>query len=278
MEFAPQDYDIRVYEDSLAEKAITMTDGELNMYAEMAHNGDPVAIEMVNRVFYKFMIFQANTFYSDSITASELISYGVLGLARAIEKHKVDDGAEGGFRRYAMTYIMSYMSKGFYSNHNTIKVPSNVRTAAKREIEENGKKFTVGNMYALFQNLGKIPLDECGRYDKKHSKNSDDDDYYKELEDTSLDVDKSAEELVKRALKKLPDDEYRYLAKASFGLLGEPHKTRDELVAEGHRMSHVIKARMMLATKIADDPKYRHLKTANPMKVSGAVREFKNAC
>ena len=260
--------DLEDYENSLAAKSIELSDKEMDMYAEMAHNGDPVAKEILNRAFYKFMMFQANTFVSNTVNAADLISYGVLGLNRAIERHNSNEHGSG-FRKYAFSFIMSYISRGFYTGNNTIKVSSIGRTNAKRSIDEGGiENNYLNNRYALFQNQAKTSVDGLGRYDVKGDPNENGDYCCKELVDPESEKDTGAEEAIKRALKKLPDDEYRYIVKASFGILGEEYKTRKELIAEGKRLSHIQKARMLFVRKMREDPKYKHLK------ISGSLRAF----
>ncbi len=266
--------DLENYENSLASKSIELSDKEMDMYAEMAHNGDPVAKEILNRAFYKFMMYQANTFVSSTVNAADLISCGVLGLNRAIERHNSKENGSG-FRKYACSFIMSYISRGFYNGNNTIKVSSGGRLKAKRSIDEGGVDSDfLTSRYALFQNQAKTSVDGLGRYDVKGDPNEHGDYYCKELVDPSSETDTGAEEAIKRALAKLPDDEYRYIVKASFGILGEEYKTRKELIAEGKRFSRIQKARMLFVSKIREDPKYKHLKTTGSLRAFSGVRGY----
>ena len=248
------------YENTLKSQSIELTDSQMNMYAEMAHNGDPVAKEVLYRAFYRYIIYQAGTFKSDAVSVTDMITHGILGLDKAIQM--MDPKDTHAFRQYAINYIAGFMYRGFNREHNMIYVSGYTKSAAKRAIDEEGKDGHDLNIrYALFQNNMRVSVDENGRYDKREGRSGDDDGIYKELEDESYNVDTSAEELINRTLAKLPDDEYRYLVKASFGIMGELKRTKEELVAEGHRLSHIGKARMMFASKMRDDAKYRHLDT-----------------
>lgn len=100
---------------------------------QTAKGGDAAALAARDRIIEQYMpavIQVSRRLYSDNMDRSDIISEGVIGLIRAIEKFDPDQNVS--FLTYAKYWVYSTMMRAVTSNRHLVKLPEHVTQGLQR--------------------------------------------------------------------------------------------------------------------------------------------------
>ncbi len=88
-------------------------------------NNDKFLIESIVKYFGRYVISIAKNYQSQGLTLGDLISEGMLGLLKSVERFDTDNKTK--FVTYSNTVISRYMREALDYTNNIVKLPKNVR-------------------------------------------------------------------------------------------------------------------------------------------------------
>lgn len=105
---------------------VYLNDKEIRqLIKEHRGSNDSVLVKTLVRSFGKYVVSIAKNYQERGLTLSDLISEGMLGLIKAIERFDLDNKTK--FVTYSNTVISRYMREALDYSNNIVKIPKNIR-------------------------------------------------------------------------------------------------------------------------------------------------------
>jgi len=111
-----------LYQKDISKQRVITKEEEDELFKKYL-NGDRSAKDQIMLGHSKFVLSIAFCFFNKGLPDSDIISEGMIGLSRAIDRYEMDRGFK--FISYAKLYVMGYILQAIHEKGNLIKIPLN---------------------------------------------------------------------------------------------------------------------------------------------------------